>query len=85
MSCTRLLELIPSICFLFYRSELDLTLERNAKELSDVQQSLNAYTSVGEEFENIVKEYTSVKEEIETKKWGLRELKHVMDSSLPGS
>ncbi len=64
---------------------MDLTLERNAKELSDVQQSLKAYTSVGEEFDNIVKEYTWVKDEIEAKKWALRELKHTLDMSIPGS
>ena len=67
------------------RKELDVTIDKTQSELSQVEQSLKAYTAVGDSFDNIVREYTYLKDEIESKKWALREFKHSLNSSLPVS
>ena len=67
------------------RKELDAAIDKTQSELSQVEQSLKAYTAVGDSFDNIVREYTYLKDEIESKKWALREFKHSLNSSLPVS
>ena len=68
-----------------FRKELDTSITKTQNELSQVEQSLKAYTSVGDNFDNIVREYTYLKDEIESKRWALKEFKHSMNSSLPVS
>ena len=68
-----------------FRKELDASISKTQNELSQVEQSLKAYTSVGDNFDNIVREYTYLKDEIESKRWALREFKHSLNSSLPVS
>ena len=67
------------------RKELDVTIDKTQTELSQVEHSLKAYTAVGDSFDNIVREYTYLKDDIESKKWALREFKHSLNSSLPMS
>lgn len=67
------------------RKELDSATDRTQNELSQVEQSLKAYTAVGDSFDNVVREYTYLKDEIESKRWALREFKHSLNSTLPVS
>ena len=53
--------------------------EKTKRDLAAASQALKAYESVGMGFDALVLEYTYLKEEIENKKWALRELKPVMD------
>lgn len=69
----------------FFRGELDSATDRTQVKLSQVEESLKAYTAVGEELDSIVREYTFLKDEIENKKWALAELEHALDSSVSAS
>lgn len=44
-------------------------------EISSASQALKSYESVGLGFDALVREYTYLKDEIENKKWAIKELK----------
>ena len=60
---------------------MDTTIRDTEAELTRVGQSLHTYESVGLGFENIVREYTQLQDDIENKRWAMRELKLSLDSS----
>ena len=62
------------------RNQLDLAIHETQQDLRQAEQSLQAYTAVGSTFDAVVLEYTNLKDEIDNKKWGLRELKHSLDT-----
>ena len=72
------------LCYnVYFRRQLDASIDKTQNDLSQVEHSLKVYTSVGDNFDNIVREYTYLKDEIESKRWALREFKHSLNSSLP--
>ncbi len=66
---------------LLFRNELDRADEKTRLELGRVEKELNAYASVGDELDVIVREYEFLTEEIESKKWALNELKGALRST----
>ncbi|ELU12924.1 hypothetical protein CAPTEDRAFT_198726 [Capitella teleta] len=57
------------------RGEIDRAIHSTEYDLKQVDQTLAAYEAVGSGFDNLVQEYTRLKDEIDNKKWALRELK----------
>ena len=67
------------------KNQLDLRIHETQKDLRQVGQSLQAYEAVGTSFDSLVEDYTKLRDEIDNKKWGLRELKHSIDTpGIPG-
>ena len=56
------------------RSHLLAARERLTEELSQTQQVLCSYHSLGEEFTALSQQYRELKEEIENRQWALAEL-----------
>ena len=44
-------------------------------ELSTTQHALKAYQAVGMGFDELVREYTQLRDEVDNKKWAVRELR----------
>ncbi len=65
---------------MFYRDEVHMKINDTKKDLGAVTQALKAYEGIGLGFDNLVREYTVIREEIDNKKWALRELKHLLDT-----
>lgn len=57
------------------RRELDSTMSSTQKEWTKVSEALKTYQSVGMGFDDLVQEFTQLRDEIENKKWALRELR----------
>ena len=45
------------------------------KQITKVSEALKTYQSVGMGFDDLVQEFTQLRDEIENKKWALRELR----------
>ena len=70
---------LPAVCNLYCcvscRRELDSTMSSMQKEITKVSEALKTYQSVGMGFDDLVQEFTQLRDEIENKKWALRELR----------
>ena len=58
-----------------YRGEVDQALRHTEQDLQQVSQALRAYESVGMGFDLLVKEYTQLRDDVDNKRWAVRELK----------
>ncbi|KAK3085659.1 hypothetical protein FSP39_006782 [Pinctada imbricata] len=65
------------------RDHLDVALAEATKKRTQLQKLLETYQSVGMGFDDLVKEYGRLKEEVENKQWALSELKQ-SESSADG-
>ena len=61
---------------LFIRHELDDAVKSTQQQIHHVAQALKSYDAIGLDFDTIVKEYTCLRDDVESKRWSLRELKH---------
>lgn len=61
------------------RHEVDSGIKDTQQEIQLVTQALAAYESIGMGFDSLVEEYTQLREEVENKKWAVRELKHSLE------
>lgn len=50
-------------------------------ELKKVSQALSTYESVGQDFDAMVQEYTKLRDDVDNKKWALREFKHSLEDT----
>jgi len=61
-------------------NSVNKTLGNSESEYSQVKQSLQTYEGVGQGFDEIVQEFTRLREEIDNKTWAMRELQQSLDS-----
>ncbi|KAI0231662.1 hypothetical protein LSAT2_017971 [Lamellibrachia satsuma] len=57
------------------RRKLDSTMSNTQEEWTKASEALKTYQCVGMGFDSLVQEFTQLRDEIENKKWALRELK----------
>lgn len=58
---------------------MDANIKDTEQVIQQVSQALVAYESVGMGFDSLVEEYTQLRDEVENKKWAVRELKHSLE------
>ena len=65
--------------YLFCRNQLDVATLEVQHETSTTGHALRAYEAVGSGFDDLVRDFTKLREELENKKWAIRELKNTPD------
>ena len=68
---------MPCVCTC--RKQLDNAIHDTSQELGQVTEALRAYEAIGLGFDPLVQEYTYLRDEINNKRWTLRELASTLD------
>lgn len=69
--------LFPKInTFFYFREKLNADLKACQAEKQSVESKLSSFEILGKEFEALAEEYCRLRQEIEMKKWALKEFAH---------